>query len=58
MSGDSLSGIAAPLNRWRGQLQLSGREQALLGPELRGLDKQLERFKTGTLRLAVLAVWA
>ncbi len=53
MSRDSLSGIAAPLNRWRGQLQLSGREQALLGPELLGLDKQLERFKTGTLRLVV-----
>jgi small GTP-binding protein len=53
MSFKTTAPIAASLGRWRKQLQLTAREQALLGPELRGLDQQLLRFKQGTLRLAV-----
>ena len=53
MTPENLAAIACPLQRWRAQLQLSGREQAVLGPELRSLDKQLQRFKQGTLRLSV-----
>ena len=53
MTPENLAAIASPLQRWRAQLQLSGREQAVLGPELRSLDKQLQRFKQGTLRLSV-----
>ncbi|MFY8148219.1 MAG: DUF697 domain-containing protein [Prochlorococcaceae cyanobacterium] len=41
------------LRRWRTELQLTGREQALLGPELAGLDRQLLRLEERRPRLAV-----
>jgi len=41
------------LRRWRGELQLSPRERSLLGPELRGLDRQLQRLEEQRLRVAV-----
>ncbi|MFM7675632.1 MAG: DUF697 domain-containing protein [Synechococcus sp.] len=41
------------LRRWRAELSLSAREQALLGPELAGLDRQLARLEECRPRLAV-----
>ncbi|MFZ0408016.1 MAG: GTP-binding protein [Cyanobium sp.] len=41
------------LRRWRGELQLSPRERSLLGPELQGLDRQLQRLEQRQLRVAV-----
>ncbi|MCX5948194.1 MAG: DUF697 domain-containing protein [Cyanobacteria bacterium] len=41
------------LRRWRADLQLSPRERSLLGPELRGLDRQLQRLEEQRLRVAV-----
>jgi GTP-binding protein Era len=41
------------LRRWRGELALSPRERSLLGPELAGLDRQLERLERRRPRLAV-----
>lgn len=45
--------ITRSLRRWRNSLQLSRREQALLGPELHNLDRQLHRLERRQLRLAV-----
>ena len=55
------SGLAAPpatpercrllLRRWREELRLSARERAVLGPELAGLDRRLQRLEQGHLRL-------
>ncbi len=41
------------LRRWRRELQLSPRESSLLGPELQGLDRQLQRLEQQRLRVAV-----
>ncbi|MFM7547875.1 MAG: GTP-binding protein, partial [Cyanobacteriota bacterium] len=41
------------LRRWRNDLRLSGRESTLLGPELAGLDRQLQRLEQATPRVAV-----
>jgi GTP-binding protein Era len=41
------------LERWRGELQLSGRERSLLAGELATLDSQLHRFAHAGLRVAV-----
>ncbi|MCS5700345.1 GTP-binding protein, partial [Cyanobium sp. FGCU-52] len=41
------------LRRWRDELRLSGRETALMGPELAGLDCQLQRLERATPRVAV-----
>ena len=41
------------LRRWRTELQLSGREQSVLAPELVGLDRQLEALADRRLRVAV-----
>jgi GTP-binding protein EngB required for normal cell division len=41
------------LRRGRGELTLSPRERSLLGPELAGLDRQLERLERRRPRLAV-----
>jgi len=41
------------LDRWRGRLQLSGREQSLLGPQLTGLDRQLRRLQQRRPRVVV-----
>lgn len=41
------------LQRWRGGLNLSGRERTLLGPMLRGLDRQLERLRLRRPRVVV-----
>jgi GTP-binding protein Era len=41
------------LRRWRGELMLSPRERSLLGPELAGLERQLERLEQRRLRVAV-----
>ena len=41
------------LRRWRADLRLSGRESALLGPELAGLDRQLQRLELAIPRVAV-----
>ena len=53
MNGVHTTAIAASLGRWRRSLSLSRREQALLGPELQGLDRQLERLGAGILKIAV-----
>ena len=45
--------ITRALQQWRDGLRLSRREQALLGPELRSLDRQLQRLEHRQLRLAV-----
>ena len=45
--------ITRALQQWRDGLRLSRREQALLGPELRSLDRQLQRLEQRQLRLAV-----
>ena len=45
--------ITRCLQRWRAELQLSRREQSLLGPELQSLDRQLQRLERRELRLAV-----
>ena len=45
--------ITRSLRSWRNSLQLSRREQALLGPELHNLDRQLQRLERRQLRLAV-----
>ena len=36
--------ITQALIQWREGLQLSRREQSVLGPELQGLDRQLRRL--------------
>ncbi len=41
------------LRRWRQELQLSPRERSLLGPELQGLDRQLQRLEQQRVRVAV-----
>jgi predicted GTPase len=41
------------LARWRSDLVLSGREQAVLAPELASLDRQLERLRRRRPRVAV-----
>jgi GTP-binding protein Era len=41
------------LRRWRRDLQLSPRERAALGPELAGLDRQLERLERRRARVVV-----
>ena len=41
------------LQRWRNELCLGDREQALLAGELRQLDRQLQRLESRTLRVAV-----
>ena len=41
------------LDQWRRSLQLSQREQGLLGGELVQLDRQLQRLQQHTLRIAV-----
>ena len=41
------------LQRWRNELCLGAREQALLAGELRQLDRQLQRLESRTLRVAV-----
>jgi small GTP-binding protein len=41
------------LQRWRRELLLSPREQAVLGPELAGLDRQLERLARRRARVVV-----
>ena len=41
------------LAQWRRELQLTAREKAVLGPELAGLDRQLERLWQGRPRVAV-----
>ncbi|WP_259721885.1 GTP-binding protein [Synechococcus sp. CS-1328] len=41
------------LRRWRAELQLSARETTLLGPELVGVDRQLQRLEQKQPRLAV-----
>jgi small GTP-binding protein len=53
MNGAHTTAIAASLGRWRSSLRLSNREQALLGPELQGLDRQLARLGAGILKIAV-----
>ena len=45
--------ITQALIQWREGLQLSRREQSVLGPELQGLDRQLRRLQQRQLRLAV-----
>ena len=45
--------ITRALIQWREGLQLSRREQSVLGPELQGLDRQLQRLQQRQLRLAV-----
>ena len=45
--------ITRALIQWRNGLQLSRREQSVLGPELQGLDRQLQRLQQRQLRLAV-----
>ena len=41
------------LRRWRAELQLSGREESVLAPELVGLDRQLGALADRRLRVAV-----
>ncbi|MFM7086893.1 MAG: DUF697 domain-containing protein [Cyanobium sp.] len=41
------------LRIWRAALQLSSRESSLLGPELAGLDRQLQRLERRALHVAV-----
>jgi GTP-binding protein Era len=41
------------LERWRGELRLSPRERSVLGPELAGLDRQLQRLEERRARVAV-----
>jgi len=41
------------LRRWRGELVLTPRERDLLGPELAGLDRQLERLARRRARVVV-----
>ena len=41
------------LEQWRGELRLSERERAALGPELQALDRQLLALRQRRLRLAV-----
>ena len=41
------------LEHWRSQLQLSPRDQGLLGGELRLLDRQLQRLQQRRLRIAL-----
>ena len=41
------------LRRWRADLQLSGREESVLAPELVGLDRQLGALADRRLRVAV-----
>lgn len=41
------------LQRWRAELQLSGREESVLAPELVGLDRQLGALADRRLRVAV-----
>ncbi|MCP9775214.1 GTP-binding protein [Cyanobium sp. WAJ14-Wanaka] len=41
------------LEQWRGQLQLSGRENSVLAGELAAVDRQLERLQQKRLKLAV-----
>ena len=41
------------LEHWRSQLQLSPRDQGLLGGELRLLDRQLQRLRQRRLRIAL-----
>jgi small GTP-binding protein len=41
------------LSHWRGELVLSPRENAVLGPELSGLDRQLERLQQRRARVVV-----
>ena len=41
------------LDHWRGELVLSPRESAVLGPELSGLDRQLERLQQRRARVVV-----
>ncbi len=41
------------LRRWRGSLELGGRERQLLGGSLQSLDRQLQRLEQRQLRLAV-----
>lgn len=41
------------LRRWRTELQLSGREESVLAPELVGLDRQLGALADRRLRVAV-----
>ena len=43
--------ITRCLQRWRAELQLSRREQSLLGPELQSLDRQLQRLERRELRV-------
>lgn len=45
--------ITRALIQWREGLQLSRREQSVLGPELQGLDRQLQRLQERQLRVAV-----
>jgi GTP-binding protein Era len=42
------------LSRWRRALGLTPQEREVLGPELAGLDRQLERLEAGRPRVAVL----
>jgi GTP-binding protein Era len=42
------------LSRWRRALELTPREREVLGPELAGLDRQLERLEAGRPRVVVL----
>tara|TARA_Y100000991_G_scaffold163162_1_gene125151 strand:- start:1674 stop:2963 length:1290 start_codon:yes stop_codon:yes gene_type:complete len=45
--------ITQALMKWREGLELSRREQSVLGPELQGLDRQLNRLQQRQLRVAV-----